>query len=368
MKVVFIGGVDIPCQGGIESYVFNMAQQLKAKGHQPWIICRGTEKAHLDVDGIEITKVPVTENSFAIMMHNIRASLVVWKYAKDIDVVNYQSIYLPFFYEWIPKLKGIKVCHTQHSFALDNPKHGRLSKMLISVLYRISGILFSPIITVSERNKELIRRRLFKKATVINCGVDLPMEVKPTDILQQKGIKAGKYYLTIGRIDPVKNLHVLIKAFRKHEADSDVQLVVAGNMNNSYAQELKRLAEGDERIIFPGPVYGNDKETLLNECMAYCLVSSSEGFPIALLEAMSHGKVCLCSNIAASRETLTTPLGIWSVVGNADSLNKSMSEFESDPEKYKPMGEGAKARILNSLTWDKISDQYIEYLKGLTNK
>ena len=364
MKVVFIGGINVPSQGGIENYVINMASQLIKNGHEAWIICRGVEKAHYESHGIEITKVPVAENSFAILVHNFKASLVVWKNWKDIDVVNYQSIYLPFLYEWIPKLRGIKVCHTQHSFAQDNPKHGFVSKLLISTLYRISGLIFSPIITVSERNKALIRSRLLKTATVINCGVDIAPSCEDTDIINQFEIKAGKYYLTIGRIDPVKNLHVLIKAFLKHSKDSDYQLVIAGNLNNNYAEELKKLANGDERIIFTGPVYGNDKETLLHRCMAYCLVSMSEGFPIALLEAMSHGKICLCSDIPANRETLTKPLGLWSKVGDDVSLFENMHMLETSPEQYAELGDLVKKRILDNLTWDKIGVQYIDYLKS----
>lgn len=367
MKIIFVGGVNVPNQGGIESYVFNMARQLKAKGHDCRIICRGNEKTYYQAERIKIWKESVSENSLAILKHNFKASLTIWRYYRDFDVVNYQSIYLPFFYEWIPKLRGIKVVHTQHSFAQDNPKHGRLSRIIISVLYRISALLFSPVITVSEQNRKLIRKRLWRDAKVINCGVDFPKEVKNTDVLKQHEIKKGKYYLTIGRIDPVKNLDVLIRAFRKHEMDKDLQLVIAGGLNNNYAEMLKELAEGDKRIIFTGPVFGNDKEMLLNCCMAYCLVSTSEGFPIALLEAMSHGRVCLCSNIPASKETLTEPLGLWSEVKNDALLYESMKELEENPEKYSGLGEKVRERILSSLTWDKIADQYVEYLHELVS-
>ena len=267
-------------------------------------------------------------------------------------------------YEWIPKLRGIKVVHTQHSFAQDNPKHNKIVKLLIRVLYRLSGIIFSPIITVSEHNKTLIRRRLKKNAIVINCGVNLPESSPQTGILDKLGIQY-EYYLTIGRIDPVKNLHILIKAFLKHPKEQPINLVICGDMNNHYGKSLYNLASGDEKIIFPGVVSGQDKEQLLSSCKAYCLVSSSEGFPIALLEAMAHGDICLCSDIPACKEVLPESMAIWCKVNNEQSLWNNMQKLETFPEQYKKNKYCVRKRVEDSFTWEKISIQYIKYIQGI---
>ena len=365
MRITFVGGSKIPAQGGIENYVMNLAKYVAAKGHSPWIVCRGDISKESIINGIKVTQLKCKENQFSIMILNIRASWMIFRKGKCTDLVNYQSIYLPFFYEWIPKLRGIKVCHTQHSFAQDNPKHGKVSKIIISSIYRVSRLVISPITTVSKYNQELIKRRLLKKSTVINCGVEMPTDKPDTDILERFGIVMGKYYLSIGRIDQVKNLDILISSFMRHPKHVDVQLVICGNFQNVYGEKLKELSKDDKRVIFTGPVYGDDKETLLNNCMAYCLVSTSEGFPIALLEAMAHANPCICSNIAANRETLPKDIGLWCEERDVDSLYDKMLELESSLETYQTYGIKAQEFVRDNLTWEKIADKYIDYAMNL---
>lgn len=365
MKIALVGGANVPNSGGIENYMLNMAIQLHAKGYEPWIICRGSEYKDMYLDGIRITHLKCKESQLSILMHNINASRFLVRQDDLVDIVVYQSIYLPIFYEWIPKRKHIKVMHTQHSFAQDNPKHGRLSRLIISMIYQMSSFVSSPIITVSEHNRALIKRRLRKEAEVINCGVNLPIEYDGNDVLLQKGIKKNKYYLTIGRIDPVKNLDILIQAFLKHPKEDDVQLVICGNANNAYGERLKKLAAHDERVVFYGPVFGEEKELLFKYCLAYCLVSTSEGFPIALLEAMSHGNICICTDIPANTETLPVDSGLWCKVKDVEGLYNEMTRLESNPLYYSNYGRQARLRIEESLTWEKISDKYIDYLLKL---
>lgn len=363
MKIALVGGKNVPSSGGIENYIQNLAIQLKTKGHEPWIICRGEKYKDIVMDGVRITHLECKETQLSILMHNINASRFLIKEGNMVDVVNYQSIYLPFFYEWIPKRRGMKVIHTQHSFAQDNPKHGMLSRLIIRIIYRFSAFVFSPILTVSEHNKELVKRRLKKEAEVINCGVNLPILHDVSEVQLPKGIKPGRFYLTIGRIDPVKNLDVLIQAFLKHPEDSDMQLVICGDVDNAYGKRLRELARDDKRIIFYGPVFGDEKELLLRSCLAYCLVSTSEGFPIALLEAMSHGNICICSDIPANTETLPENCGLWCKVKDTESLYSAMKQLESNTKAYSNYGLCARKKIEEALTWDKISDKYIKYIK-----
>ena len=365
MKIIFVGGVDVPGQGGIENYVFNLAKALTEKGHECLVLCRGEQPAHQNIDGININKLFVRENQFAILVHNIKAAWKVWGEYKDFDVINFQSIFLPFLYEWVPKIRGVKVIHTIHSFAHDNPKYNHFSRLIINIIYRLSSFVSSPLTTVSEQNRILIRKRLKKNSTVIHCGVNPPIHEEATYHLDKFAVQKGKYYLTIGRIDPVKNLDVLIKAFMKHPLKDDVKLVIAGNASNKYGECLRKLSNEDERVIFVGPVYGSEKSSLLNHCMAYCLVSSSEGFPIALLEAMSYGCPCICSDIPANKEALTERLGLWSKVQDEDSLFLCMKQLENSIETYMDLGEQAKRFILSNLTWNIIADKYVDFFKSL---
>lgn len=365
MNIVLVGGVNIPTQGGIESYMLNLALHLTKKKHSVWIICRGKEKKEMEWEGVRITQLPCGNNILSLLFLHIFASILILRKGRDIDIVNYQSICIPCLYEWIPKIKGISVCHTQHSYANDNPKYGLIKRSLIYFMYNVSRIIFSPIITVSQYNRELTRKRLGKACTVINCGVNIQNEDIDKNILKEKGIKEKKYYLSISRIDPVKNIDILVKAFLQHPKSEDVQLVICGDTNNSYGELIKSIAKKDERIVFIGPVYGKEKETLLSYCMAFCLISSSEGFPISLLEAMSHSNVCICSSIPACKEILTPQMAIWCKVGDAKELFLKMQKYERSVDSYISYGERARMQVEKNYTWDIISEKYINYIKSL---
>lgn len=363
MNIVLIGGLNVPSQGGIENYIYNLSIKLIEKGHQVTIISRGREKKQFSVDGINIIQIKCKEAFYSIFLHNIIATLYIYKFLKNSDIAVYQSIFLPFLYEWLLHLRGIKTVQTVHSFAHDNSKHNKYKRWVIGRLYNVSGITSSPIITVSEHNKVLIRNRMYKTATVINCGVNMPKNCESMNILNEYNLTPNEYYLTIGRIDPVKNLDVLIKAFLRHHKSSKYKLVICGNYNNKYGEMLRKLAISDDRIIFTGAVEGENKDILLANAFAFCMVSSSEGFPIALLEAMAHANVCICSSIPAILEVMhRDDMGILCEANNPDSLWEQMNELESNYHNYQNMRSRVSEYIMENLTWQKVSDKYESFL------
>lgn len=91
--------------------------------------------------------------------------------------------------------------------------------------------------------------------------------------------------------------------------------MIGGDVDNAYGKTILERAKGCKNIIFPGVVYGEAKAALLQNCLAYCLVSSSEGLPIALLEGMSYGKIPVVTRIPSIQEVLEKyNIGLWSVV------------------------------------------------------
>lgn len=365
MKIVLIGGRSIPNQGGIEQYMVNLAAQLHAHGHQVVLMCRGKESKETFCSGVKVVQHWCPECVLSILIHNIRASLYLLLSREPCDIVNYQSIFFPVFYEWLPRLIGAKVIHTQHSFAQDNPKHGKLSKVLIGGVYFFSRMVCSPILTVSQHNQNLVRKRLGRDSTIVRCGVNVQEHVVKSDIVEKYGLEEDEYYLSIGRIDPVKNLDVLIQAFLSRRVSSAKKLVICGDDRNEYGRYLHELAGDDARVVFAGPVYGDYKEALLEYAFAFCLVSTSEGFPIALLEAMAHGCPCICSDIPANEEALSRELGIWCTARDVNDLRKQMESLEKNKGNLKVIGMKLRDRVKMHFSWDKVAATYLGVIKKL---
>lgn len=363
MKIVLIGGQSIPGIGGIESYVFNMAQALRARGDEPVIICSDRQSFTDMVDGVEILHRRCPRSNMIAMPLLFLLSLgYIFRNRGSIDVVNFQSIFFAFFPGWMASLVGCKVCYTIHSLAEDNPKHGAFMRFVLRVVAFISIWLCGRrLLTISRSKAEEIESRYGRRCTVIPCGVNLPADVAESDILARFNLKPGYYYLFIGRIDPVKNLDTLIEAFIKRE-NAEYKLVIAGNYDNDYGAILREKAAPNPDILFVGSVMGADKATLLSECFASCLVSSSEGMPISLLEAMAYAKPCIVSDIAAIREVVKPEWVLWCRVRDVASLAEQMQYAEDNRDILTESGKQMSLYIAANHTWDNIAKQYIDYL------
>lgn len=366
MRIVLIGGQCIPGIGGIESYVLNMAKALTLLGDKVTIICCDREAYTTTIDDIEIVHLICPKsNVIALPLLFLKSLSYIIKHRKNIDVVNYQSIFFAFIAGWIAKLCRCKVCYTIHSLAEDNPKHGKITKAIMKIAAFISIYCCGKnILTVSNSKAKEIKSRYGKRCTVLPCGVNMPMDIASSDILDRFGIQSGYYYLTIGRMDPIKNLDILIQAFTKRN-NPKFQLVLAGDDANPHGTYLRDLAKNNHNIIFVGPVMGADKETLLKNSFANCLVSSSEGMPLSLLEAMSYGKPCIVSDIPAIREVLQDGWGMWCKTRDIESTSHQMEIAEDNYDDVLNRSAQMSMYILEHHTWDNIALRYKSYIQTI---
>ncbi len=365
MNIVLVGGQNVPGIGGVESYMYNLAKALYGLGHRVTILCSDRHAYTTEVDGsCSVHKVCPRSNLIALPLLFLKSVGYIFKHRKEIDVVNYQSILFAFVSGWLAILCGCKVCYTIHSLPEDNPKHGNVLKLMMKMIGYVSiWLCGSNVLTISNSKAEEIKSRYCKMCKVIPCGVQMPTTTIDSDILERFGIISERYYLTIGRIDPVKNLDTLINAF-KIRNNPDYQLVIAGDNNNAYGDRLRELASEHNNVLFVGSVMGHDKECLLKHCFVNCLVSSSEGMPISLLEAMAYGKPCIVTDIPAIHEIMRPEWAWWCKVGDADSLAQQMMVVESTHNLTKYAREMA-VHIDNSHSWSYIAKQYVGYLNHI---
>lgn len=366
MKIVLIGGQSIPGIGGIESYMLNLASSLTKLGNEVTLICSSRKAYTEDYNGIEIIhKVCPKSNVIAFPLLFLKSLGYILKNRKSIDVVNFQSIFFAFLPGWIASLCGCKVYYTIHSLAEDSPKHKWYAKIAMKICAFISIYACGKnIITVSKSKAAEIKKRYGKTCSVVPCGVALPEPNPSSDILKRHNIAPNKYYLIIGRIDPIKNLDILIKAFIKR-GNHNYQLVLAGDYNNNYGRELLNLCHNQQNIIFVGSVMGEDKEYLLKNSFANCLVSSSEGMPLSLLEAMSYGKPCIVTDIPAIHEIMKEKWGMWCPVQDIDAITNRMIDIESNQEHIREIGEEMQKHVIDNHTWDNIAHRYIKHIQTI---
>lgn len=144
------------------------------------------------------------------------------------------------------------------------------------------------VITISENSKkDFLKFAPDKKIEVIYPGVSALYKMK-TD-----KAKSG-YILSVGTIEPRKNIKGLIKAY----LDSGIKekLVLVGNWGwqNSDLKEL--IEKNKDKIILKGFVKDEDLPDLYQGSLYLVYPSFYEGFGIPILEAMSLGVPVIASD------------------------------------------------------------------------
>ena len=153
-----------------------------------------------------------------------------------------------------------------------------------------------------------------------------------------------KIILFVGRISPIKNLHTLLSAFAKAGVSS--RLVLVGPMlEPDYAAQLQASAAAmaiDERVLFTGPLYDNDKLAALAAADFFVLPSISESYGNAAAEAVAAGLPVLLTTgcgiapdidgrvgLAVEADENSLARGLRTMIGNQD-VAKRFKQCQSD--------------------------------------
>ena len=89
MKIVLIGGCNIPGFGGVESYMMNLARELSNQGHKATIVCCSEKSYETTIDDVcVIHKACPKQSIFTFPTLFIKSIGYILKNRKNIDVVN----------------------------------------------------------------------------------------------------------------------------------------------------------------------------------------------------------------------------------------------------------------------------------------
>ena len=163
-----------------------------------------------------------------------------------------------------------------------------------------------------------------KEAAASDPPLPFAEELKEVGSLQQEPGQL-RYLVSMGRDDPMKGFWHMIKAFKLvHDQIPEARLILMGA---GTFQKYKTLAEQlkiTDAIYFAG--MRKDPYALLKYGEVYLLTSANEGFPNALVEAMT------LSLAPVSTNCLTGPAEILVRNGDTASLNDQFAEKQKEKE------------------------------------
>ncbi|MEV6105531.1 GT4 family glycosyltransferase PelF [Streptomyces sp. NPDC051940] len=167
-----------------------------------------------------------------------------------------------------------------------------------------------------------------------------------------------------GRIDPIKDLETLIRAFALVRAEiPEARLRVFGGTAADAAGYRRRCVglaaelcgeEGDP-VVFEGRVPDiRDAYAAGNVVM---LSSISEGFPFTLIEAMSCGRATVSTDVGGVREA-AGDAGLVVQPRAPQAMARAALELLRDPDRRAAMGEAARLRVIDQFTLRQTIDTF----------
>ncbi len=191
-------------------------------------------------------------------------------------------------------------------------------------------------------------------------GVDLAPfdDLPPRSVLEDEHPELrGKFVLLFfARLHAKKGLDLLAEALRQvAPGRPDLHLLVAGTDDGAWAPFLARMKEADlsERITYLGHVSGERARRTWAAADAFILPSYSEGFSMAILEALACRLSCLITTACYFPE-LAAADGAVVVEPTPECVTRGLRELlERDQEERATLGRNGRRLVESEYTWDR---------------
>lgn len=367
MRIAMLGHKRIPSrEGGIEIVVEELSTRMVKLGHS--VTCFNRSGHHVsgkefdgsslkEYKGVKLKSVfTINRKGIAAMTSSVSGAIAATfgKY----DVIHFHAEG-PCAMLWFPKLFGKKCVATIHGIDWQRAKWGGFATKYIKFGEKVAVKYADEIIVLSEGVQKYFLDTYGRKTVFIPNGVNRPILRNPQLIKERFGLEKDDYILFLGRLAPEKGITYLIEAFKNVKTDK--KLVIAGGSSDTdaFSQELKKLAEGDDRIVFTGFVQGQMLEELYSNAYVYTLPSDLEGMPLSLLEAMSYGNCCLTSDIAECAEVVEDKAILFKK-SDIDDLKEKLQYACDNPDAVKKLKDGAAGYICQKYNWDDVVEQTLK--------
>ena len=313
LKVLHIGKYFPPYAGGMETYLRDLMAAQAKQGLESIALVHKSELSLTSREEIYETnrrKLSITRAAVWVrLIFTPFSPTFPWLLHKIIkrQKPDLLHIHMPnvsaFWALLLPSARGIPWVIHWHSDVLAS-QHSAGLKLLYAIyrpferrMLRHSDSIIATSPPYLESSVPLTDFRC--KCNVVALGLD--PEYLASNQVQAEPIMSRKLrVLAIGRLTYYKGFEYLIRAIAELEC---VELHIVGT--GDLEKQLKKLADTlnvAAKVTFHGKLSNNDLADQYLACDCVCLssIERTEAFGVVLLEAMSHGKATVVSNVEGS--------------------------------------------------------------------
>jgi glycosyltransferase involved in cell wall biosynthesis len=357
VKILHVVPTYLPARryGGPIFAVHGLCKALAARGHEVNVLTTnvdgpGTLDVPLDrdveMDGVRI-RYSASPYRRLYWSPQMRKALIA--HVPKCDILHSHAVYL-----W-PGVAAAKIAHEHGVPYVISPRgmlvpelirsKSRLVKTAWLSLIEKKGFARAQAIHFTSRLEGEDAKRVglpLPSPFVVPNGIDLP---ERPDVPREENM-----LLHLGRVNWKKGLDVVIEALPQLPG---VRFVIAGNDEENLTPRLQELAQRlnvADRVEFKGPVYGAAKDELLARATLFVLMSQSENFGNAILEALAmETPAVLSPRVGLAEEVVRAKAGMTGV----ESIGTLLRETQTRRE----MGYAGRKLVETRFSWPRVAEQ-----------
>ncbi len=349
-QVAIIGTQGVPAKyGGFETLVENIIGENCSPNVRYTVFCSGTDMPDRPTEykGVRLKYINLKANGSQSIPYDI---ISMCKAIKGYDTLLILGVSGCLFLPLLRLLTRARIVVNIDGLEHRRAKWGKMTRLFLRASERFAVMFAHTVITDNKGIQDYVTSHYKKPSEMIAYGGDhVKREVSAETsekILATYGLRPKEYAITVCRIEPENNCHVIMEAFSK----SDRLLFFIGNWEHSnYARALRQKYAHCKNILTLNAVYDLDTLYVLRRnARCYIHGHSAGGTNPSLVEAMFFGNPILCYNVVYNRETTHAQAAYWN---NADDLLALLNRDDLSGDAIKTVAE-------ENYTWASIAHAY----------
>ena len=349
-KVAIIGTVGVPASyGGFETLVENILGGNASQDVEYTVFCSGKsyQERLVSYKGAKLDYISLKANGVQSTLYDI-VSMIKTGNQFDVALILGVSgcIFLPVFRRFFKNRLIVNIDGLEHR----REKWGRFAKWFLKKSEAMAVKYADVVVADNKGIQDYVTETYHKDSTLIAYGGDhVERDVSEglcERVFREYGIEKGDYAISVCRIEPENNCHVILDAFSK----TNRKLVYIGNWERSeYGRALKEKYSKYPNINMHSPEYNLDTLYVLrSNAEMYIHGHSAGGTNPSLVEAMFFGKPILAFDVVYNRATTEDKAYYFK---NSEELGDLLKQANMDGTVMKRIAE-------ERYTWKKIASQY----------
>jgi glycosyltransferase involved in cell wall biosynthesis len=368
MKILLVYHKFYPMLGGVENYLFNLAQAFIKMKIKVDVLCSDegmSFKKKEKIKGIQVYRYPMPKIKKKDMgewplKHEEEAKCFIRENLDFYDLILVRSpIYINSLLNNYKKEKIIFIAPSfYHEFFKSIKFKKKEQEKARDILIKMELNLYKKkikVIALSNLIKKQVNSKIKAKIRVVPPGIDIKKF--------EYNFSKNKYVLFVGRLGPEKNVSSLIRSF-KFVSKGKLLIIGGGKME----KELKKLVISEKlnkRVKFFGWIKNQKK--IYSNASVFVLPSKYESFGHVLLEAMACGLPCIAfkpdgKKINTASEEIIDNGKTGFLVKNEKEMAEKINLLLSDEKLRKMMSKNSRKEA-EKYSWEECAKKILKESK-----